>query len=130
MERRPAPRVVIHPGPPIVVFPDPLAIGIGRPARLDIRRPYIAIRGVISPSSIGVEILHRQDQIDRRDITVQGSVKLTGALSHLEQGRRRFEHPGDSRSMGWFRRLVSEALLEIAVEDGGANLKQKMGAAL
>jgi len=32
--------------------------------------------------------------------------------------------------MDWLRRLVGEALSEIAIEDGGANLKQKMGAAL
>jgi len=56
----------------------------------------------------------------------EGSVKLTGALCRLEQGRRRFEHPGDPRSMGLFRRFVGEALSEFAVENGRPNLKQKM----
>jgi hypothetical protein len=32
--------------------------------------------------------------------------------------------------MGWFRRLVREALPKIAVENGGPNLEQKMGASL
>jgi hypothetical protein len=32
--------------------------------------------------------------------------------------------------MGLFRRFVSEALPKIAVENGGTNLKQKMGASL
>jgi hypothetical protein len=32
--------------------------------------------------------------------------------------------------MGLFRRLVPEALAMIAVENGGPNLKQKMGAPL
>jgi hypothetical protein len=32
--------------------------------------------------------------------------------------------------MGLFRRLVHEALAKIAVENGGPNLKQKMGTPL
>ena len=59
-----------------------------------------------------------------------GSVKLTGVSRRLEQGRCRLEHPRNPRSVGWSRRLVSEALFEIAVENGRANLKQKMGATL
>ena len=61
---------------------------------------------------------------------VQGTVKLTGALRRLEQRRCRFEHPRQRRSMGLFRWLVREALPKIAVENGGPNLKQKMGAPL
>jgi Transposase DDE domain len=60
----------------------------------------------------------------------EGSVKLTGVSRRLEQGRCRLEHPRNPRSAGWSRRLVSEALFEIAVENGRANLKQKMGATL
>ena len=63
-------------------------------------------------------------------VTIGGSVKLTGVSRRLEQGRCRLEHPRNPRSVGWSRRLVSEALFEIAVENGRANLKQKMGAAL
>jgi len=59
-----------------------------------------------------------------------GTAKLTGVLRRLEQRWCRFEHPRDPRSMGLFRRLVSEALPKIAVENGGPNLKQKMGAPL
>jgi hypothetical protein len=59
-----------------------------------------------------------------------GTVKLTGVLRRPEKRRCRFEHPRDPRSMGLFRRLVPEALAMIAVENGGPNLKQKMGAPL
>ena len=59
-----------------------------------------------------------------------GTDKLAGVLGHLEQRRCRLEQPRDPRSMGLFRRLVREALPKIAVENGGPNLKQKMGAPL
>jgi mRNA interferase ChpB len=59
-----------------------------------------------------------------------GTVKLTGVLRRLEQRRRGLEHPRNPRSMGLFRRLVREAITKIAVESGGPNLKQKMGAPL
>ena len=50
--------------------------------------------------------------------TADGTVKLTGVLRRLEQRRC------------LFRWLVREALPKIAVENGGPNLKQKMGARL
>ena len=59
-----------------------------------------------------------------------GTVKLAGVLGGFEQRRCRLEHPRDPRSMGLFRRLVCEALPKIAVENGGPNLKQKVGAPL
>jgi hypothetical protein len=59
-----------------------------------------------------------------------GTVRLAGVLCRLEQRWCRFEHPRDPRSMGLFRRLVPEALPKIAVENGGPNLKQKVGASL
>ena len=61
---------------------------------------------------------------------MQGTDKLAGVLGRLEQRRCRLEQPRDPRSMGLFRRLVREALAKIAVENGGSNLKQKMGAPL
>ena len=66
----------------------------------------------------------------RVEVRNPGTVKLTGMLRRLEQRRCRFEHPCDPRLMGFFRRLVREALPKIAVENGGPNLKQKMGAPL
>ena len=59
-----------------------------------------------------------------------GTVRLAGVLGRLEQRWCRFEHPRDPRSIGLFRRLVREALPKIAVENGGPNLKQEMGASL
>jgi hypothetical protein len=53
---------------------------------------------------------------------VDGSDKLTGVSGHLEERRSWLERPGDSRSMSLFRRLVGEALAEIAVENGGSHL--------
>ena len=64
------------------------------------------------------------------DPVENGTDKLAGVLSRLEQRRCRLEQPRDPRSMGWFRRLVREALPKIAVENGGPNLKQKMSAPL
>ena len=46
----------------------------------------------------------------------------------FEQPRCRFKYPRGPRSMGLFRRLVSEALPKIVLDGGGPNLKRKMGA--
>jgi hypothetical protein len=43
------------------------------------------------------------------------------------QRRCRLEQPRDPRSLSLFRRVVRAALPKIAIENGGPNLKQKMG---
>jgi hypothetical protein len=62
----------------------------------------------------------------RRAVAFRESVKLLGA-GWFEQPRCRFKYPRGPRSMGLFRRLVSEALPKIVLDGGGPNLKRKMG---
>ena len=69
-------------------------------------------------------------KLDQGTQEALGTVKLTGVLGRHEQRRRRLQHPRKPRSMGLSWRLVREAFPKIAVENGGPNLKQKMGAAL
>ena len=78
-------------------------------------------RGIAKTSSV---------EISSTPPSGEGTVRLVGVLGRLEQRRGRFEYPRDPRSMDLFRRLVREALPKIAVENGGADLKQKMGAPL
>ena len=54
--RGPAPGIVTDPGPAVKVLPDPAALAIRSPARRYRGRPHIAVRRIVHPAPVSVQI--------------------------------------------------------------------------
>src|SRR5262249_44460185 len=72
--RSPAPGIAAHPGPAIEIHPDPPANAIGRPPDANRRHPYPAVRRIVDPSAMTVQILGAMDMTVHVFVTVAAIV--------------------------------------------------------
>ena len=93
VERREAPRCVVHPGPAPRVLPDPAAVAIRRPAGGDARIPERAVLRVVRPAAVIVEVGvadHVVGHVAARERALLAAIALLDeAIEGI--GRRRIE---------------------------------------